>query len=152
MFMFSLKTINKNKSNYKGCCLYSMKGFSTLVKTSFANLIVSVITAASKPLITESFCFLRWLYVSTIHLAWRDFKSLNLRDTFTRPGVIPFDNCLLTQSTYQMLNLFEMNLFAAWFTLISTGWNLLIRLWGTRTISQLFFVLSRFISSLPWPL
>ena len=119
-----------------------MKEFSTLVKTSFATLIISVITAASKPLITESFCFLSWLYVSTIHLAWRGFKSLNLRDTFTRPGVIPFDNCLLTQSTYQVLNLFEMNLFAAWFTFISTGWNLLIRLWATITISQSFFVLA----------
>ena len=80
---------------------------------------------------------------------WREEVS---RDTFTRPGVIPFDNCLLTQSTYQVLNLFEMNLFAAWFTLISTGWNLLIRLWATITISQSFFVLSRFISALSWPL
>ena len=47
--MFSFKTIKKNKSNYKGCYLCSTKGFSTLVKTSLANLIVSVIPASSKP-------------------------------------------------------------------------------------------------------
>ena len=109
--MFSFKTINKNKSNYKGCCLWLLKGFSTLVKTSFANLIASVIPVASKPLIMESFSFLRWLYESTIHLAWRGFKSLNLRDTFTSPGAIPFNNCLVTLLAYDLLNLFKMNFF-----------------------------------------
>ena len=57
--MFSFKTINKNKSNYKGFCRYSSNGFSTLLKTSFAYLIAPVIPAASKPLIMELFCFLR---------------------------------------------------------------------------------------------
>ena len=120
--MFSFKTINTNKSSFKGCCLLLLKGFSTLViiwsmikcdpvinETSFANLIDSVIPAASKPsLIIESLCFLRWLYVSTIHLVSKGFKSLNLMVTFTSPGEIPFDNCLLTISAYYVLNLFEM--------------------------------------------
>ena len=77
--MFSFKAINKSKSSYKGCCLCLSKGFSTLVKTSFANLIASVIPSASKSLIMKSFCFLRSLCMSIIHLAWRGFKSLNLR-------------------------------------------------------------------------
>ena len=67
--MFSLKTINKNKNNYKGCCLCSSRGFSTLLKTSLPNLIASVFPAASQPLIMESFYFLRSPYVSTIDLA-----------------------------------------------------------------------------------
>ena len=57
--MLSFKTINRIKFNYKGCCLCSLKGFSAHVKTSFANLITSVIPAASKSLIVESLCFLR---------------------------------------------------------------------------------------------
>ena len=107
--MFSFKIINKKKSIYKGCCLCSSKGLPTLVKTSFANLITSVIPAASKPLIMELFCFLSWLYMYTIHLGLRGFKSLNLRDTYTSPGTISFDNYLLTLSAYQVLNLFKMN-------------------------------------------
>ena len=67
--MFLFKTINKNKSNHKGCFLCSSKGFSILVKISFANLIAPVFPAASKPLSMELFCFLRWLYVSTTRLA-----------------------------------------------------------------------------------
>ena len=51
--MFSFKTINKNKSNYKDYRLCSLRAFSTLVRTSFANLIASVIPAASKRLIME---------------------------------------------------------------------------------------------------
>ena len=71
--MFSFKTTNKIKSNYKGVAYNYMylclsKGFSTLVKTSFANLISSVITAASKPLIMESLCSLRWFNMFQIHL------------------------------------------------------------------------------------
>ena len=66
--MFSFKTISKNKSSYKSCCLCLSQGFSTLVKRSFANLIASVVPEVPKSLIMESFCFLRWLYVSTIPL------------------------------------------------------------------------------------
>ena len=67
--MFSFKRINKNKiDNYKACYLCLPKIFYTLAKT-FANIIASVIPAASKPLIMELLCFLRWLYVSAIHLA-----------------------------------------------------------------------------------
>ena len=66
--MFSFKAMNKNKiNNYKACYLCSSKQFSTLVKTSFANLIASVIPATLKPLIMESFRFLRWVYVSRVH-------------------------------------------------------------------------------------
>ena len=78
------------------------------------------------------------------------FKSLNLRFTFTSPGVIPLDNCLLTLSAYH--NLFEIIFFAAWFTLIFKDWNLLVRLWRRVTNSKFFLVLGRFISSMPWPL
>ena len=52
--MFSLKTINKNKSSYKSCCLCLSKGSSTLEKTSFANLMASVVPAAPKLLIMKS--------------------------------------------------------------------------------------------------
>ena len=148
--MFSWK---KRKNYEKFCyCLCSSKGFSTRVKTSFAHVIASLIPAASKPLIMESFWCLRWLYVSTIHRAWRGFKSLNLRDTLTSPGATPFDNCLLTLSAYHALNLFEINFFADWLMLISKGWNLFVRLCGTITNSQLFFAHNRFISLLSWPL
>ena len=134
------------------CCFCSSKGFSTRVKTSFAHVVASLIHAASKPLIMESFWRLRWLYVSSIHRTWRGFKSVNLRDTLTSPGATPFDNCLLTLSAYHVLNLFEINFFADWLMLIFKGWNLLVRLCGTITNSQLFFAHNRFISSLPWPL
>ena len=147
--MFSWK---KRKNYEKFCyCLCSSKGFSTRVKTSFAHVIASLIPAASKPLIMESFWCLRWLYVSTIHRAWRGFKSLNLRDTLTSPGATPFDNCLLTLSAYHALNLFEINFFADLLMLISKGWNLFVRLCGTITNSQLFFAHNRFISLLSWP-
>ena len=131
-------------------CLCSSKWFSSHVKISFAHVIASLIPAASKPLIMESFCCLRWLDVSTIHRAWRCFKSLNLRDTLTSPGATPFDNCFLTLSAYHALNLFEINFFADWLMLISEGWNLFVRLCGTITNLQLFFAHNRFISSLPW--
>ena len=132
------------------CCLCSLKEFSTRVKTSFTHVIASLIHAASKALIMKSFWCLRWLYVSTIHRAWRGFKSLNLRDTLTSPGATPFDNCLLTLSAYHALNLFEINFFADWLMLISKGWNLFVRLCGTITNSQLFFAHNRFTSSLSW--
>ena len=83
-------------------------------------------------------------------LASTDFKSLNLRFTITSSGAIPLDNCLLTLSAYH--NFFEINFLTAWFTLIFKDWNLLVKLWGRVTNSKLFFELSRFISSLPWPL
>ena len=86
------------------------------------------------------------------HRAWRNFESLNLRDTLTSPGATPFDSCLLTLSAYHALNLFEINFFADWLMLISKGWNLFVRLCGTKTNSQLFFAYNRFISSLSWPL
>ena len=108
--------------------------------------------AASKPLTLESFWCLRWLYVSTVYRTWRGFKSLNLRDTFISPSATPFDNCLLTLPAYHALNLFEINFFADWLMPISKGWNLLARLCGTITDSQLFFEHNCFISSLSWPL
>ena len=37
------------------CCLCSLKGFSTRVKTTFTYVIASLFPAASKPLIMESF-------------------------------------------------------------------------------------------------
>ena len=106
--MFPFKAINKYKSNYKSCCLSSSKGFSTLVKTSFSNLIASVISAASKPLIMESSSFPRWKHVSTIPLVWKGFTWLSLRDTFKSPGAISFENCLLTLLWYHVLNLLQM--------------------------------------------
>ena len=38
--MFSFKTISKNKSNYKGCCLHSSKGFLLVdnINCKFDNL------------------------------------------------------------------------------------------------------------------
>ena len=62
-----------------------------------------------KPLTMESFWCLRWLFVSTIHQAWRGFKALNLRDNLTLSSATPFDNCLLTLSAYHVMNLFEIN-------------------------------------------
>ena len=105
---------HKKGKNYQKfcCCLCSSKAFSIHVKISFAHPIASLWPASSKPLIMESFWCLRWLYISTIHRAWRGFKSLNLRDTLTSPGITLFDSCLLTLSGYQLLNLFEINFFA----------------------------------------
>ena len=101
--MFSFKTINKNKINCKGRCLCSSKAFSTLVKTSFANLITSAIPAASKPLIMESFCFLRWLYVSTTHL--ETFKKY-VRSKFPNfdPPSALFCPCFLYMYPLPLLN------------------------------------------------
>ena len=42
--------------------------------------------------------------------------------------------------------------FAASFTLISRGWNLLVKLWGTMTTSQLFSKQSSLNLSFSWPL
>ena len=129
-----------------------LKGFSTRLKTSFAHVIASLIPTALKPLIMESFWFLRWLCVSTIHRAWRSFKSPNLRDILTSLGATLFDNCLLTVSAHHALNLFEINFFTDWLMLISKGSNLFVRLCGTIINLQLFFAHNRFISSFSWPL
>ena len=110
------------------------------MKTSLAHTIASLIPAAS-----AAFWGLRWFYVSTIHRAWRAFKSLNFSDTLTSPGATPFDNCLLTLSAYHALNLFEINFIADWLMLISKGWNLFVRFCGTITGTQLFFAHNRFI-------
>ena len=127
------------------------KGFSTYVKTSFAHVIVSLIPAASRALIMESFWCLRWLYVSTINRAWRGFKSLTSRDTLMSPGTTLFDNCLLTLSAYHALNLFEIKFFVDWLMLISKDWNLFLRLCRTISNPQLFFGHKHFISSLSSP-
>ena len=119
--------MKKKRKNTKNSVVVSIE-FSTRVKTSLAHMIAWLIPAASKPLIMKSFWCFRWLHVSKIHRAWKGFKSLILRDTLTSPGATPFDNCLLTLSAYQALNLFEINLFADWLMLISKGWKLALKI------------------------
>ena len=145
IFRFSFKTVNKNKSNYKGCCLCSSKGFLTPVKTLFAYLIAPVIPAASKPLIMESFCFLR---SNSVLLAWGGYKSHTWRDTFTSSFAIPFAHCISIPCVEFVVNEF----FCCLIKLISKGWNLLLRFWEAVISSQLFFVLRGFISLFSWPL
>ena len=121
------------------------------MKTSFAHVIVSLITAAYKPLIMESFWCLRWFYASIIHRAWRGFKSVNLMDTLTLPGATRFHNRSLTLSAYYALNLFGMNFFVDRLMLVSKGWNFFMGLSGTITNSQLFFADNRFVYLFFWP-
>ena len=129
----------ENTTKNSVCCLGPLKGFSTRVKTSFAHVIVSLILAAYKHLIMESFWCLRWFYVSTIHRVWRGFKSLIFMDTLTWPAVSPFHNCLLTVLAYHAFNLFQINPFIDKLMLISKGLILFVRLCGMISNLQLSF-------------
>ena len=82
LFMVSFKTINKNKSNYKVVVCLCQKDFLLLWRHHL-QMWLPQLSLQHRNLIMELFCFLRWFYVSAIHLAWRGFISLNLRDTFT---------------------------------------------------------------------
>ena len=67
-------------------------------------------------------------------------------------GFVPFWSCADIWSACQLLYLFWMNDIAALFTDKSKGWNLLVRLWDTITISQLFSPYSSLKVSLSSPL
>ena len=70
----------------------------------------------------------------------------------TLAGFVPFWSCVDIWSACQLLYLFWMNDIAALFTDKSKGWNLLVRLWDTITISQLFSPYSSLKVSLSSPL
>ena len=93
-----------------------------------------------------------WLYQSAIHLACMALKSGNLDDILTSVGSFPFWSSINTWSANQSLYLFWMNDLTGFFTDKSNGWNLLVRLWGTITSSQLFSAHSFFNVSLSCPL
>ena len=77
---------------------FSVKGFSILANTSFADLTASVMQALSNPFRIDSFCCFRYVYISTIQCGCRGFKSDIFNDTFTSPGATLFFNCSPTRS------------------------------------------------------
>ena len=101
---------------------------------------------------TDSFCSLRYTYISTTNLACNSFRSLNFKETLTSLGDFPFVSWRLNLSANYLLNWFETNFFAFWFIVKSRGWDLFVELWGTKTNSQLFSKHKDLISSLSWPL
>ena len=80
-----------------------------------------------------------------------DFKSNNLDDILTSVGYFPFWSYVNTWSANQSLYLFWMNDFIVLFTNKSNGQDLLVRLRGTTTTSQLFSAHSFFNVLLPCP-
>ena len=117
----SLNFYYRNNKKTKIVYRFSSKGFSHLAYTSCAILTASSIPAFSKPLTTDSFCYFRYPYISTIHFACRAFKSLSFNETLTSPGAFPFINCLLTLSAYHSLNLLETYFFAFWLIVKSSS-------------------------------
>ena len=101
---------------------------------------------------TDSFCCFRYSYISSTHLACSGFRSLNFRETLTSPGDFPFVSWRITLSAYHLLNWFEINFFAFWLMVKSSGWNLFVKLCGTMTNWQLFSKHKYLIPSLSWPL
>ena len=83
--------------------------------------------------------------------SWRAFKSLIIRDTlhYQRNSV---KQLTIHSVSIPWLTFVEINFFRDWLTILSKSWNLLVKLWGTITKSQLFPWQSCFISSLSWPL
>ena len=55
---------------------------------------------------------------------------------FTSVGSTPRFACVTTLFENHMLYMFWIKVFAPLFTLISRGWNFLVKLWGTMTTSQ----------------
>ena len=133
-FVFSFVT-QKIKSIY---ILFSSKGFSHRVYTAFADSTASSIPAFSKPLMIEDFSCFKKSYISTIHFACSGLRPLSFKLTLTSAGALPSLSCWLTFSAYHSLNILVINFFAFWLTVRSSGWNLLVRLWGTITNSKLF--------------
>ena len=95
--------------------------------------------AALKPLSTISFWWHKWLYSSKIHFACSTFSSIKPRDTLTSAGCIPFSSCCETCLENYSLYLFEMTDLAGLFTVMSSGWNLFVRLCEMITTSHICF-------------
>ena len=73
----------------------------------------------------------------TVHLTCKGFESDNFDYILTSVGSVLLC-CVDTWSANQSLYLFWMTHSATFFTNKFTGWNLLVRLWGNITTSQLF--------------
>ena len=67
------------------------------------------------------------------------FITERRRETFTSGGVMPFLSCFETSFAIQVLYFSETYAFAAFLTLRSSGWNLIVTLCDMITISQYFW-------------
>ena len=128
-----------------------MVGFSilweTLLAFSFAYFML--------PLIVKSWRPYRYLYISKIHLACAGLTWDKFNETSTSAGSLPLLSCLVTFSDlFSILYVYFslMKLFAGLLKVTSRGWNLLVRLWGTRMRTQLFSQQSLATASLACPL
>ena len=120
------------------------------VLASCVNIFVNIIIPAfTNPFIL---CSLIYSCISTTHFAYSGFRLFNFRETLISPASFPFVSWRLTLSEYHLLNWFETNLFAFYLIVKSSGWSLLVKLWGTMTNLQLVSNHNDLISSLSWPL
>ena len=137
--MFSFKTINKNKiNNYKACYLLTKNNLYSCEDICKYNRL-------SYPCSIKTFDHGTALFPEVVvrvcnPLGVKRYQIAQFKGYFCITRHDPVENCLRTRSAYLVFNLFEINFFAAWYMLICKGWNLLVRLWGTITNSQLFFV------------
>ena len=108
--------------------------------------------AALKALIIISFWWHKWLYSFKTYFECITFSSMRPKDTLISLGCISFSGrceiCLENHS----LHLFEMKDLASLFTVMSSGWNLFLRLCGTIRTWHLCFTHRPRITSLSRPL
>ena len=129
-----------------------LKGFSILSSTVLAGSTASVMLAALKPLSKISLWWHKWLYSSKINFACITFCSIRPRDTLTSASCISFYSCCETCLENHSLYLFEMKDLTGVFAVMSSGWNLFMRLCGTITTWHICFLHRSRITSLFCPL
>ena len=127
-----------------------MKGFSIRCRTALTDSAASVIPVALKLLRIISCLRNKCWYRSTIHLAFIAFSSVSARNASA--GCIPFSSCWETCSENYTLHLLEIKELAGLLAVMSSDWNLLVRLCRTIAEWQKCFLRRLRIAPLSWPL
>ena len=129
-----------------------MKGFSTfsVISRAFYYTVVSSIApdilAAVNPVTIFPLSAFNWWHKSTIHLTFKGFINKRRRKTFTSWSYA-FLSCFEISFVKQVFYFLEMYAFATLLMLRSSGGNLLGKLCGMITMSQLFLAQSSLKSS-----
>ena len=92
------------------------------------------------------------MHNSNIHFACITFSSIRARDFLASAGCVPFSSCYETCLKNHSLYLFQMKDLAGLCTVMSSGWNLFVRLCGTITTWHICFLHRSRITSLSCPL
>ena len=116
----------------------SLKWLSTFSTISLAFLIASVIPVFLKPFIAISLSSLRVLCRSTIHFTCSGLITESVRETLTSVAVFPVLNCFDTSLARQESYLSEIKDLVVVLTLMSNGWNLLVKLRNNDKFTRIF--------------